>query len=244
MVTTPTKFYCGQNDVPVQLATFQTVSDGKKIVANAITDKGVETAEDATFATMADNIGKLDINPFPTGKIHASIPANVNVDKLISIHFTNFPKLAYTDGTYIKSFGYQATEYSYHSTDYVSVGFKDYYSRKDTIRSVIFLWTIRLVDYRYLSLSSSPNISVTEDYVYPSTLGILNYQCSISGNSWVFTFDLTADTKDGTTYGSDYFYFPDFPNNNKVTVQGTFTVLDRLKITMTTDSVDIDPLLR
>ena len=63
MVTTPTKFYCGQNDTPVQLATFQTVSDGKKIVANAITDKGIETAEDATFATMADNISAIPIGP-------------------------------------------------------------------------------------------------------------------------------------------------------------------------------------
>lgn len=244
MVTTPTKFYCGQNDTPVQLATFQTVSDGKKIVANAITDKGIETAEDATFATMADNIGKLDINPFPTGKTHASIPTNVNADKLISIDFTNFPRLAYTDGTYTKYFNYQETEYGYRSTDYMSVGVKDYYNHKDSIRSVIFLWTIRLVDYQYLSLNSSPAINVTEDYVYPSTLGVSDYQYSISGNSWAFTFDLTADTKDGTTYGSDYFYFPDFPNNNKVSVQGTFTVLDKLKISMTTDSVEIDPLLR
>ena len=29
------------------------------MVANAITDKGVETASDATFATMAENIGKI-----------------------------------------------------------------------------------------------------------------------------------------------------------------------------------------
>lgn len=123
MVTTPTKFYCGQNDTPVQLATFQTVSDGKKIVANAITDKGVETAEDATFATMADNIGKLTIGPFPTDNIHASIPTSTNIDDLLSINFTNFPKLNYTDGTYTKYFSYQTLTDGYRSTDYIEVGF-------------------------------------------------------------------------------------------------------------------------
>jgi hypothetical protein len=38
---------------------FQSVSDGKKSVANAITGKGVSTATNATFATMATNIGKI-----------------------------------------------------------------------------------------------------------------------------------------------------------------------------------------
>lgn len=38
---------------------FQSVSDGKKKVASAITDKGVTTAEDATFDTMANNIGDI-----------------------------------------------------------------------------------------------------------------------------------------------------------------------------------------
>ena len=35
---------------------FQSVSDGKGKVAAAITDKGIETAADATFETMATNI--------------------------------------------------------------------------------------------------------------------------------------------------------------------------------------------
>ena len=39
---------------------FQSVSDGKTLVANAITDKGVSTATNATFATMATNIGKIN----------------------------------------------------------------------------------------------------------------------------------------------------------------------------------------
>lgn len=36
------------------------VSDGKSLVASAITDKGVPTAQDATFAQMAENIGQIE----------------------------------------------------------------------------------------------------------------------------------------------------------------------------------------
>lgn len=38
---------------------FQSVSDGKSAVAAAITDKGVQTAADATFQQMATNIGNI-----------------------------------------------------------------------------------------------------------------------------------------------------------------------------------------
>ena len=38
---------------------FQSVSNGKTLVANAITGKGVSTSTTATFATMATNIGKI-----------------------------------------------------------------------------------------------------------------------------------------------------------------------------------------
>ena len=38
----------------------KSVSDGKTKVANAITAKGVTTATDATFATMANNISQIE----------------------------------------------------------------------------------------------------------------------------------------------------------------------------------------
>ena len=38
---------------------FTSVSDGKAAVASAITDKGVPTAQDADFSTLADNIRKI-----------------------------------------------------------------------------------------------------------------------------------------------------------------------------------------
>ena len=46
--------------VPAINEVFQSVSDGKQLVASAITDKGVPTEEDATFQVMANNI--KDIN--------------------------------------------------------------------------------------------------------------------------------------------------------------------------------------
>ena len=39
---------------------FQSVSDGKKLIASAITDKGIETSADATFEEMAGGIRSID----------------------------------------------------------------------------------------------------------------------------------------------------------------------------------------
>jgi len=39
---------------------FQSVSDGKSKIAAAITDKGVDTAADATFNIMSENISKIE----------------------------------------------------------------------------------------------------------------------------------------------------------------------------------------
>lgn len=38
----------------------QSVSNGKSLIASAITDKGIKTLSDATFQTMADNIGLIE----------------------------------------------------------------------------------------------------------------------------------------------------------------------------------------
>jgi hypothetical protein len=44
---------------------FTSVSDGKSLVAAAITDKGVATAANATFTTIAGNIGNIDTASIP-----------------------------------------------------------------------------------------------------------------------------------------------------------------------------------
>ena len=43
---------------------FQSVSNGKSLIASAITDKGITTAADATFQTMADNIYSIQTDIF------------------------------------------------------------------------------------------------------------------------------------------------------------------------------------
>ena len=60
-------FYVGNSSQnPAQLglksdidSCFQSVSDGKTLIANAITGKGVTTSSSASFATMADNINNI-----------------------------------------------------------------------------------------------------------------------------------------------------------------------------------------
>ena len=42
---------------------FTSVSEGKSLVAKAVTDKGVQTALDATFEKIAENVGKIEVTP-------------------------------------------------------------------------------------------------------------------------------------------------------------------------------------
>lgn len=51
---------------------FQSVSDGKATVASAVTDMGVDTAADATFATMAQNIRKIETAVTPEISVDAN----------------------------------------------------------------------------------------------------------------------------------------------------------------------------
>lgn len=48
--------------------TFQSVSNGKKLIASAITDKGVTTSNTDTFQTMANNILSISSNTQPSGQ--------------------------------------------------------------------------------------------------------------------------------------------------------------------------------
>ena len=45
------------------------VSEGKSLIASAITDKGVSTASSATFQTMASNIGKIIVCAISSSEI-------------------------------------------------------------------------------------------------------------------------------------------------------------------------------
>ena len=52
-----------KNQKPIQMQlneTFQSVSNGKTLIASAITDKGINTSNTDTFQTMADNIAQIE----------------------------------------------------------------------------------------------------------------------------------------------------------------------------------------
>lgn len=68
---------------------FQSVSNGKNLIASAITDKKVPTDADATFETMANNINAIKLGS------GTAIPSDVKAGKT----FTNSDGVEYT-GTY------------------------------------------------------------------------------------------------------------------------------------------------
>ena len=59
---------------------FQSASDGKTLVANAVTGKGVPTSADDTFATMADNIAAIQTSAALQSKSAALSIANPSVE--------------------------------------------------------------------------------------------------------------------------------------------------------------------
>ena len=85
---------------------FQSVSNGKTLVANAITGKGVSTATDATFATMATNISKITNYTASEKKALATAITNKGVSTSSTASFstmaTNIGKISvsgYTEET-------------------------------------------------------------------------------------------------------------------------------------------------
>lgn len=65
---------------------FQSVSDGKELIASAITDKGILTKSDATYQTMADNIHAISSGDVPkVSEIQTEIAQEVSVIDTIEV---------------------------------------------------------------------------------------------------------------------------------------------------------------
>ena len=85
---------------------FQSVSNGKSLIATAITDKGVQTAATDSFSTMATNISNISGGGItPTGTIQISTNGTVDV--------TNY---AYADVSVSGGGGYPSRTVTFNST--------------------------------------------------------------------------------------------------------------------------------
>jgi hypothetical protein len=70
----------------------QSVSDGKAQVASAITGKGQPTASDATFATMANNINNISLDPkILTGNMNTGIVSS-GINTGLTFNIPGLPK--------------------------------------------------------------------------------------------------------------------------------------------------------
>ena len=114
------------------------VSEGKSLVAAAVTDKGVPTAADDTFQTMADNIGKIiDLTSLP------GQPVSRYANKLIS------------DGSIVGySWGHNIKE---HSTDQII------YMLSNTLGTKVLVISIHRndLDYTVYDINSTGELTKT-----------------------------------------------------------------------------------
>ena len=86
---------------------FQSVSDGKELIAEAITDKGVTTSANDSFSTMSSNIKNINTNQgmivIPEGYMDTS-DATATSDKILQ-GFTAYANGNKIHGTYVPSGG-------------------------------------------------------------------------------------------------------------------------------------------
>ena len=75
---------------------FTSVSNGKQQIASAITDKGVSTSADDTFATMAENIGKISTGGGLGGYKSSNLQYSYNTPTVTDPDtWTNMPGFAF-----------------------------------------------------------------------------------------------------------------------------------------------------
>ena len=92
------------------------VSNGKSLIASAITDKGVSTASDATFQTMANNIGNIVSVPSGTTiMLNESVSLTNGASKKYTINYDHYAMLYYV-ASGNNGAGYAYALYLYNTT--------------------------------------------------------------------------------------------------------------------------------
>lgn len=146
------------------------VSEGKKLIAAAVTDKGVETAADATFKTMADNIESIAGIDIIDYKIKASSTSSIT-DTSYSIATTTV-KVYKSSSVEIPDTVKKVMHYSLYSRssegDVIGAWLIDY--EKDlaitmTLRgNAIAIKTYKLSENDTIQLHGSVSVNVTFTY--------------------------------------------------------------------------------
>ena len=110
-VKTHTHTIANINGLQTELDNLKTsVSEGKSLIAAAVTDKGVQTAADATFQQMATNIGSIRTGP---GTVRVGLHASANSGSVAgwttSATYTSadgsFKTVSMTSGETVSEFG-------------------------------------------------------------------------------------------------------------------------------------------
>lgn len=173
-------------------ATKKSVSDGKTLVATAITSKGVATSSDATFVTMATNI-----NAIKTGK------GNATVDQVLSgATFTNSTGEELTgtmsdNGAVSKTFTPGASSQSYT----IPVGYHNG-SGKVTCNAVTLKKEQQTYDGNNTKTTTFATTSIKGCVVVvfnDRNQGTFDVQAKIN-NSWTTQEKITKSTYDATMY--------------------------------------------
>ena len=105
--TTPTsgsKKMCTSGGIYTAINDLKTsVSNGKSLIASAITDKGVSTASSATFQTMANNIGKISTIGYQNlNSVNGTLITADTKTNLIGIN-TSYSPFIFNIGTNVSS---------------------------------------------------------------------------------------------------------------------------------------------
>ena len=149
----------------------KSVSDGKTKVANAITDKGVETATDATFDVMANNISQIE-----TGKKYSYGSCGGIPSAIVTVR--NYPSILASINTGIKGVSPELVVVQLNS---LSLCFKKYVNGDDV---GLFNSTIAITDKGLNKIiNPTPNnirkARFTIDPVYNSNTGFITLNTSV-----------------------------------------------------------------